>query len=199
MVALEHREARESDIDSICDTFFSAFAGDYVMGKCFPDIPTVRAFWVDGLRKDIADPKHHIRCIVDKDSPGSPVIAYANWQACDEDTIQEGPLCPEGGDEEVAEIFFPRLRKRKIEIMGGRKYWYLACLCCRPTHQGQGAGRLLLKYGVELADSEGKEIYLEASPPGVPVYTKYGWREQDRVIILDGAFTEILMKREAKS
>jgi GNAT superfamily N-acetyltransferase len=198
MAKLVHREARESDITSMCDTFFSAFAGDFVMAQTFPDTPSVREFWMDGLRNDIPDPTCHLRCIVDESLPDKPVVAYAKWEACHEKTIQEGPLCPEEGDMEIAEVFFPRLRKRKFEIMGGRQYWYLACLCCRPSHQGQGAGRTLLKFGIDLADSEGKEIYLEASPPGVPVYQKYAWSEADRVVIFDGKFTEILMVRPAK-
>lgn len=197
-MALVQRPAQESDIPQLCDVFFSAFAADLVMTRCYPNIPSARAFWTNGLRKDIPDPKCHIQCIVDTSLPDSPIIAYAKWQACDENTTQEGPLCPEGGDLQLAQNFFAQLRKRKAEIMRGRKYWYLACLCCRTSHQGRGAGRMLMDFGVNLADSEGKEIYVEASPPGVPLYKKSGFREVDRLVVLEGRYIELLMLRDAK-
>lgn len=192
------RSARIEDIPLLCDVFFSAFAGDLIMASCFPDVPSVRDFWIDGLQKDIPDPSCHVMCIYDTELPQNSIVAYAKWEACTKGTMQTGPLCPNGGDQQIAETFFPLLRKRKFEVMAGQNYWYLACLCCSPAHQGRGAGGMLLRYGLELADNEGKQIYLEASPPGVPVYQKYGFSEVDRVVVLGGKFTEILMVRDGK-
>ncbi|KAL6240438.1 hypothetical protein RBB50_012639 [Rhinocladiella similis] len=198
-MALAQRDAQESDITALCDIFFAAFADDLVISQTFPDVPDVRAFWENGLKKSLADPKCHVRCIVDTALPGTPVVAYSQWMACDKDAPQpEGPMYPSGGNVQVSETFFSQLRNKKMEIMKGREYWYLNLLCCRPSHQGRGIGRLLMQYGVDLADKEGKEVYVEASPPGVPVYKKFGFKAVDKVVMFDGRFTELLMLRDAK-
>ncbi|KAK6379967.1 uncharacterized protein PV06_00158 [Exophiala oligosperma] len=198
-MALAQRDAQESDITVLCDIFFNAFANDLVMKQCFPDVPDVRAFWENILKKGMADPKCHTRCVVDTALPGSPVIAYSRWVDCDKDAPPpEGPQYPSGGNVEVSKIFFPQLRKKRMEIMKGREYWYLGLLCCSPSHQGRGAGRMLLEYGLGLVDKEGKEAYVEASPPGAPVYKKFGFKEVDKVVMFDGQFTELLMLRDGK-
>ncbi|KIW12471.1 hypothetical protein PV08_09748 [Exophiala spinifera] len=198
-MALAQRDAQESDIPTLCDIFFAAFTNDLVMSQTFPDVPDVRAFWESILKKGLEDPKCHTRCIVDTTLSGSPVVAYSRWIACNKDEVPpEGPLYPTGGNVEVCEAFFPQLRDKKLEIMKGREYWYLGLLCCRPSHQGQGAGRMLMQYGIDLADKERKEVYVEASPPGAPVYRKFGFKEVDRVVMFDGQFTELLMLRDAQ-
>lgn len=46
-----------------------------------------------------------------------------------------------------------------------------------PAHQGQGAGSLLLKWGVVQADERGLAICLESTPAGLKLYEKFGFRE----------------------
>lgn len=38
-------------------------------------------------------------------------------------------------------------------------------------------GKRLLEWGLEKADREGLEWWIEASPAGKPLYEKLGWRE----------------------
>lgn len=49
-----------------------------------------------------------------------------------------------------------------------------------PAYQGKGAGSLMMKWGLDQADAQGVEAYLEASPEGVPLYEKLGFREAAR-------------------
>jgi hypothetical protein len=60
---------------------------------------------------------------------------------------------------------------------------------------------LLLSWGVDRADRDGLEAYLEASPRGSGVYKKFGWEARDQITVLDGNYTELLMLRspEVKS
>jgi GNAT superfamily N-acetyltransferase len=83
--------------------------------------------------------------------------------------------------------------------MAGRKCWYLAALVCHEDHQGKGAGAMLMRYGLNQGNDLSADIYLEASPPGVPVYNHFGFKEIDRVVVLDGQFTELLMLRESSA
>ncbi|KAJ8060886.1 hypothetical protein OCU04_009967 [Sclerotinia nivalis] len=44
-----------------------------------------------------------------------------------------------------------------------------------PKHQKRGAGSMLVKWGVNMADSLNGEAYLEATEMGRPVYEKFGF------------------------
>jgi GNAT superfamily N-acetyltransferase len=63
---------------------------------------------------------------------------------------------------------------------------YLAVLdflATLPEYQGQGYGSAILKWGIEKADATGSRIFLEATPEGVPLYLKYGWRHLEEVTV----------------
>ncbi|KAL3491306.1 acyl-CoA N-acyltransferase [Aspergillus germanicus] len=203
---LQLRRAELADVNQLTDVFFSGFRKDGVMARCFPEKPSVRQFWNDGLKRDLADPAVHLVAVVDTDLPGSPIIAYANWVAPrtlevqpPEEQTHSLPMYPEDGDDlALAAFFFPHLKEHRERNMANRKCWYLAALVCHGEHQGRGAGGMLMRYGVGAADAMQADIYVEASPPGVPVYKKFGFREVGRVVVLDGEFTELFMLREYK-
>jgi ribosomal protein S18 acetylase RimI-like enzyme len=49
-----------------------------------------------------------------------------------------------------------------------------------PAYQGKGVGSKLMRWGLERADQDGLEAYLEASPDGVRVYEHFGFCEAGR-------------------
>ncbi len=67
--------------------------------------------------------------------------------------------------------------------MKGRTHWYLEFLATRPGEQGKGAAGKLLKWGLQKADEDGTEAYLEASPDGKPIYEHYGFEEVERLVV----------------
>ena len=52
-----------------------------------------------------------------------------------------------------------------------------------PDHQRQGAGTLLMHWGIERARDMGLPAYLEATFEGYPLYKKLGFRDIDSMII----------------
>lgn len=50
-------------------------------------------------------------------------------------------------------------------------------LACSASRQRLGAGTALLKWGIELADAEGKVAWLEASPQGYSLYRRFGFED----------------------
>lgn len=50
-------------------------------------------------------------------------------------------------------------------------------LVCEPKYQRRGARRLLLDWGLELADKLKLEAYLEASPEGHHLYKSAGFED----------------------
>ena len=69
----------------------------------------------------------------------------------------------------------------------GKGYVYMAILAVGPEWQRMGVGRKLLEWGLEKADREGLECWIEASPAGKPLYEKVGWREV--------GFTDVELKK----
>ncbi|CAG9945021.1 unnamed protein product [Clonostachys rosea f. rosea IK726] len=199
-MAFKLRPAALSDVEQLTDVFFSGFKNDAVMALCFPEKPAVRRFWIEGLKEALNDPDVHLVAVVATELPGEPVIAYANWVSPNNKASSTRPLYPdEGDDKELAAFYFPYLQAQRTKNTAGRNCWYLAALVCHEDYQGKGAGGLLLRYGLNRADEMGADVYLEASPPGVPIYKRFGFKEIDRVVVLDGQFTELLMLRESPS
>ncbi len=56
-------------------------------------------------------------------------------------------------------------------------------LAVLPGYQGTGLGGKVLRAGLEDADRAGAQTYIEASPAGLPVYLKYGWKSVDGLMI----------------
>lgn len=53
----------------------------------------------------------------------------------------------------------------------------LGTLVCHPDYRGLGAASALLQWGVQLADEERVPAFLEASPPGYPLYKSFGFED----------------------
>ncbi|KAL5114700.1 hypothetical protein ACEQ8H_007434 [Pleosporales sp. CAS-2024a] len=68
------------------------------------------------------------------------------------------------------------LRAAMLEIMGTTKeFFMLNSIATLPDHQGRGAGRLLLDWGMKKADDEGLLTYLTATSAGKRMYEKRGF------------------------
>ena len=58
--------------------------------------------------------------------------------------------------------------------MDGKPYILLHALAVAPGLQGKGVGRRLLEWGLEIADRERWECWVDASREGVGLYRKVG-------------------------
>jgi len=65
--------------------------------------------------------------------------------------------------------------------MRGERYLFMRGLCMLPEWQGNGVGRRLLEWGLEIADWEGVECWIDASAAGLALYRKLGWKEVGEV------------------
>lgn len=82
-----------------------------------------------------------------------------------------------------------------------RKHYYLEIIATRPEWQGKGAAGMLIRWGLERADQQGVECYLEASPVGKKVYEHFGFEEAGRLVVpVEGKedFVECFMVRPAR-
>ena len=90
-------------------------------------------------------------------------------------------LPPELRLDALASLFDP-LDASRNEIMGTEKpFFMLNSLATHPDHQGRGAGRLLLDWGVRKADDEQLVTYLDATQVAKPIYEKRGFEVRKAV------------------
>ncbi|KAJ4986882.1 GNAT family protein (acetyltransferase) [Stagonosporopsis vannaccii] len=84
-------------------------------------------------------------------------------------------LPPELRLDALMSLFDP-LDAARDEIMGSEKpYFMLNSLATHPEHQGRGAAKLLLDWGMQKADKEGLVTYLDATQRARPIYAKRGF------------------------
>jgi hypothetical protein len=179
---------------------------------CFPrNNSAVYNWWYDIIAAEMTDPYSHSLVITSpaKDvSSKDQVVAWSKWNAPSPKPLDTDlPTWPEGGDAELANHFFGNLFSRRIRVMGERKHWYLELVATRPEWQGKGAAGRLMRWGLEKADEDGVESYLEASPDGKPIYEHFGFREAERLVVDlewkenalgEKEFVEVMMVRPGK-
>ena len=213
-MALTVREATLADATQMADIYFSAFNVDAISLVCFPrNNSKVYDWWYNMIVEELADPYSHSLVItapvVDSSISKSEIIAWSKWNVPSPKPLDTDlPQWPEGADVELANHFFGNLFTKRKSIMGERKHWYLEMLATKPAWQGKGAAGKLMRWGLEKADADGLETYIEASPDGKSIYEHFGFREVERLIVdLVGKendlgekeFVEVLMLRPAKS
>ncbi|KAN0099202.1 acyl-CoA N-acyltransferase [Hyaloscypha variabilis] len=179
------RPAKAEDADQLTEIYFSAFQHDAISLLVFSrSSPHAREWWRASILAEITDPHAHFLCIVDpSSSTPEKVLSYCKWNSPSAPLDLDLPTWPQGADVEIANHFFGNLVRRHESIMRGRKHWYLEFVATRPEEQGRGAAGMLLRWGIQKADEEGTEAYLEASPEGKPVYEHYGFREVERLVV----------------
>ena len=112
-------------------------------------------------------------------------------------TPEAASIVPQGGSEEevnpLAQYNIPvlptgsnldlQLHMRKHMAACEAKHYNretdfcVASLATDPAYQGQGLAKQLLKWVTDMADAEGKRVYLDSTPEGVPVYKKCGFQD----------------------
>lgn len=191
-----------SDIESMCDIFLDAFSGNAVGRTLFPrSSPSARKFWMDALADEIHDANARFLVVEDLSRTHATLVGFAKWKA--PSTSQAHPSAPlpdnwpEDGDPALARVFFRKLADEHMKIMGERPHWYLEMIATRSQFQGRGAGSMMVQWGVDRADEDQVECYLDATPEGKPLYVKFGF--QDKLIwpFFDDTYKHSFMVRQS--
>jgi predicted N-acetyltransferase YhbS len=68
-----------------------------------------------------------------------------------------------------------------------------------PRYQGQGMGSMLLRWGCDMADTDGQDTFLIASPAGILLYLKFGFNTVREIWTKGGIFTSMFRKAQPQS
>lgn len=202
------RPGAPSDVEAMCGAFLDAFSGNTVGRTFFPrSSPSARQFWMDALTEEIHDPNARFIIVVQEEekdpsdsvSPAAVVVGFAKWNTPAPATT--APLTdnwPEDGDPVRARVFFRKLADMHGEIMGPRPHWYLEIIVVKREFQARGAGGMMMQWGVDQADAERVECYLDATPEGKPLYEKFGFRDKLVWPFFDDVYEHSFMVREPR-
>ncbi|KAJ5627406.1 hypothetical protein N7528_004833 [Penicillium herquei] len=155
-----------------------------------PDLHVIAIEDQDPSLSTSEDPKHAVK----SDSLKIDVVAYARWLI--PEILGNDPhivhLSPHGHElaaaAETPLRHAPRpmnedLYNASRELYGQARKKYsderdivLDFLATLPSHRGKGFGSALIEWGIEKADALQARIYLEATPEGVALYKRYGWK-----------------------
>ncbi|MCJ1303631.1 hypothetical protein MMC08_006441 [Hypocenomyce scalaris] len=197
--------ATAADIPALSDIYMLAFQ-DPIMLACFPRTPSIRRWWDShNTEAFMGDPS--ARFI--KVSDGDKIIAYAKWivpagpderptasrSSSNSSDPNALPAWPDDASKGLCDSFFGELVKKRKEVMGERPHYYLETLATLPEHRDRGVASLLIRWGLDRADSDGLEAYVEASVVSAPIYEHFGWRTSSEVVTMEGPYTELCMRR----
>ncbi|GAA6033032.1 hypothetical protein JCM8097_000110 [Rhodosporidiobolus ruineniae] len=185
--------ATEADYSTLSDIESAAFSPSLISQTIFSGVsPSNRRTHASKrFKHELRNPQKRLV----KAERNGEILGWAQWEVPLEEgqeafspPQEEGPGWAEGTNVAEAETFFPKLDLGiKEPHYLSFSPWFppflahpssrtdLSILVVDPSKQKTGAGRALLQWGIERADKEGKDIYLESSPIAVEVYPKFGF------------------------
>ncbi|KAK8110131.1 uncharacterized protein PG998_006588 [Apiospora kogelbergensis] len=205
-MSIQFREGTEADAGAVTSVFTDSFSDDAINQRVFPaNSKQSQANVKEWLGAGLKDPhSRYMLAINDSLTGDDAVVALAKWVA--PSAPPKAPEAadwpsktdwPEGADAALGVEFFGTLEKKHKEHMGARPHWYLELLAVRKSYHGKGLGKQLLNWGLERADQDGVEAYLQASPAGAPLYRKCGFEDIESYHVSKVDYTEIFMKKTA--
>ncbi|KAJ4986525.1 Puromycin N-acetyltransferase 2 [Stagonosporopsis vannaccii] len=193
------RLAQKSDEPSIVEICTRAFFDEDLFGRVihphrneFPQ--DVQIFWHQWVRTDWSNPQNKIIVAVTiDDADQEKIIGVAIWQRQGgDDGAQknkdewadpgEWPVLPSTQnralDPSKANILQDSASYTKHYWAGSNATnWYLSLCCVDPVVKGRGAGRLLVRWGLDRAENEGIAASVMASEGSDAFYLKCGFDE----------------------
>jgi GNAT superfamily N-acetyltransferase len=111
--------------------------------------------------------------------PDGTIIGFARWNFFLKSTAEDMMdfELPAGSNKELCEFFFGGMAKFRKERTQGKEHFLMTILAVDPLYQRMGVGARLLEWGLQEADREGVESWINASPYGIGLYKKFGWEE----------------------
>src|SRR5690242_6594435 len=196
---MDLRLAKPSDEASIVEICTRAFFEEDLFGRVIhpyrDECPQdVQIFWHQWVRKDWSNPRNKIIvAVTTNDDQQEKIIGAAIWQrqGGDDDARKitdewadpgEWPVLPSTQnralDPSKANILQESAFYTKHYWSGANATnWYLSLCCVDPAIKGRGAGRLLVRWGLDRADNEGIAASVMASEGSDAFYLKCGFDE----------------------
>ncbi|KAI4860778.1 acyl-CoA N-acyltransferase [Hypoxylon rubiginosum] len=178
--------AQVADIEPVYDVYFAAFQDEPIIDFLYPG-GVDRQAHTEGVKQWWAHDTalYTVKCL---DTDIGKVVGMATWDVFwrpGKDNGWEKPAgIPwlEGKEKERCEAVLRPMWDIRDELFGKqRQYVYLSSMAVHPDHQRRGVGRLLMQWGINVAEKLGVPMYLESSEPGLRLYESMGFERLKHV------------------
>ncbi|KAH8677927.1 acyl-CoA N-acyltransferase [Xylariales sp. PMI_506] len=168
------------DITPTYDVYFAAFKGEKILKYLFPGGVDRQAhrhgttLWLHHDRNG-----YTIKCV---DSDTGKVVGMATWEVFWRPGKVEGWHKPKGAEwlkgdhKKKAEIVLMPLWEKRDQFFGGRKHVYCVTMATHPDYRRKGIGRMLVQWGIDIAEQLGLPIYVESTTTAVPLFESTGFK-----------------------
>ncbi|CAO1600378.1 hypothetical protein XANCAGTX0491_004069 [Xanthoria calcicola] len=187
--------AEPSDIPGMVTVHQASWVDDPIIGRLMPDVePKVKYDYDVNYYKDKFENKALTGTVMHKviETETGKLVAFAKWkypysltpeQQAEKDKLNLGRSYPPGTNEELYEQFFHRVDTLRKKYLDEEKDYFLNLLIVLPPYQRRGLGTMLIREGLTAADGDKARTYIEASPKGLGLYQKFGWKQIDDIVI----------------
>ncbi|KAI0143050.1 acyl-CoA N-acyltransferase [Xylariaceae sp. FL1272] len=186
------------DVEEIFDVYFAAFEHEPILGFLFPGGVDRKAHTAGTVQWWNHDSNgYSLKCV---DTDTGKIVGMAQfdifWKPGEENAWKkpEGALWLEGKDREKAESVLCPLWNMHEELWKKSRHIYIPTMAVHPDHQRKGIGRLLLQWGIDIAEKLGVPIYTESTVGGFPLYKAGGFEQLTHVHLIHKA--EVLGAKE---
>jgi ribosomal protein S18 acetylase RimI-like enzyme len=175
-----------TELTRIC---FGAGAPRDPNGPSEAEMSAGRAEWA---LKILRSKPHAFRYDAAYDAKSGAILGVAKWYHVDDPFAEHWPNGrpedrPSRGNKEASDAMFGELKRRREAMFRaegrGVSYSYMSLLIVDPAAQRRGVGSALLRQGLSAIDERGEECFVDASPAGLGLYQKFGWKEVTQVTL----------------
>lgn len=183
---VSHVTSKE-DFPGIVSVERAAFRGSQAMRLMFPPDPSSPENVANTVRNHekawSTNPNaKYLKAVL----PDGKIIGMAKWHLFLDPASTENPWdvdLPPTANAALYHQFFGDLHAARVKWLGGKRHILMGVLAVDPDYQKMGVGRELLRWGLDLADEEQVETWIDASAAGHPLYKQLGWVDVGKVDI----------------
>ncbi|KAL7626862.1 hypothetical protein AAE478_003636 [Parahypoxylon ruwenzoriense] len=167
--------ARIVDVEPVYDVYFAAFKDEPILQFLYPRGVDRKAH-TEGMIQWWNHDKtsYTMKCL---DSDTGKIVGMATWDLFHQPGKENGWERPagipwlEGKEKERAEAILNAMWDIRDQLFGTRRKY----ISVHPEYQRRGIGRLLMQWGIDVAEKFGVPIYTESSQAGLGLYESVGF------------------------
>ncbi|CAJ2511963.1 Uu.00g075880.m01.CDS01 [Anthostomella pinea] len=171
--------AQICDVEPVYDVYFAAFKNEPIIEFLFPGGGDRKAHTAGTVQWWNHDRNGYtVKCV---DTDTGKIVGMASWDIFWRPGEEgawpkpDGAVWLEGEQRTKAEGVLVPLWEMHEKLFGKNRHVYLPTMAVDPDCQRRGAGRLLMQWGIDIAEKLGLAIYLESTEAGLPLYSRMGF------------------------